>query len=356
MQTVASTIGESDPSGGHPENNQVDSQVNNESEAGIELAEKAALLQVEGTQIGQSDRLARVQSELVNTYNPSRFSLAQRRLESGAEWTDETRMLALEINRADQDLRGVSPLTFEEAKAKIEMIVEADLSSDESDTKRSGRSLDSALRGVARPDLAIQYESLDILLADVERTLYGYELSDITRTPEFEAEIRDYRAIRDALVLKRAEIKAAADRNRTEDKEGVYKTKLEDAARAELKLIYDGDNKADDAAQLDAEGTVVTEHDFEKEPSQAQQRFTDILSLATRAAQSPNIARSLAAARGLSDQELARVADRLNEIRKYFAGTKRDAIVSGSTNTWVKSFEDAVLDLNGQIEDGSIFE
>lgn len=181
------------------------------AETGVGLAEQAALLQIQA-EGPQSEQLGRVQFELVNVDNPNRFSLAQRRLESSAGWTGETRLLAVEINRADQELRGEGRLTFEDAKAKIQDLATNDMASDDNETKQNGRGLDSALRGLSRPDIATQERSLEAMLADIEQTLAGYEQSDVSRSPEFEAEVKEYRAIRDALVMRHVELTAINDR------------------------------------------------------------------------------------------------------------------------------------------------
>jgi hypothetical protein len=353
--TSGTPLQELPPTGSHPE--QANQQASNLAEIGVSLAEQAALLQVEGSQAAQAEELGRVQSELVNADNPNRFNLAQRRLESTPDWTDETRMLAVEINRADQDTRGEQRLTFDDAKAKIEAWSTADMASDDAETKREGRRIDSALRGLSRPDTATQKESIGAMLADVEQTLHGYEQSDVARTPEFEAEIREYRAIRDALVMKQVELTAGAERRAKEQAEKAESDLKADHVRADLDQIYE--SGADDIVSgttTESINSNTQSPESTQEPSEAQKRFATIVGMTTRAAQSPNIARSLADARGLSDEDLSVVTNRLNEIRKRFTGNKRDAITEGSTSTWVTQFEEAVTELNKQIQDGSLFE
>lgn len=206
---------------------------------GVELAEKAALLQTEAVQAPQAEQLSRAQSELVNADNPDRFHLAQRRLEAGSSWTEETRWLALEANRANQEIKGDRRLTFEEAKAKITSWANNDMASEDREAKRNGMQLDSALRGLDRPDPLTQREALATMLKDVEHTLAGYEQVNMARTPSVEAEVREYRAIRDALLIKRAEVTATAEGRAKEKSEAVEKEVQTGGAREKVAQAYE---------------------------------------------------------------------------------------------------------------------
>lgn len=174
----------------------------------IELAEQASMLQSETNQSDIKYELGEVNRALVSADNPDRFNLSQRILENSGQWTEASRLLAQDINRLDQEQKGEFPLTFDQTVEKMKNFAEADLKSPDHTTKKEGLALDGVLRGLDRPSKDIQQESLDALLTDLEAVLTGYERSarSIGQTPGAKAEIREYRAMRDAVLTKRAEM------------------------------------------------------------------------------------------------------------------------------------------------------
>jgi hypothetical protein len=70
------------------------------------------------------------------------------------------------------------------------------MASSDSETKQEGKRLDDVLRLLSRPFKEDKIEALDTMLQDVELTLAGFAK---TKMPGTQNEVREYRAVRDAL-------------------------------------------------------------------------------------------------------------------------------------------------------------
>lgn len=173
------------------------------NQTAINLAEIANALSEESFHDAQADNLIGATNELLEP-SKNRFSRAQSRLEVG-EWTDTTRRLAVEINQADQEANEITPLSLDEALGKVAEWSNNDMADDDLETRRDGRKLDDALRLLNRPFKDDKVEALDTMLNDVEQTLAGFAKS---RMSGMEADIQEYRAVRDALFAGRESAKA----------------------------------------------------------------------------------------------------------------------------------------------------
>jgi hypothetical protein len=89
----------------------------NLDQVAADISERANALAGEKFQNSYADNLLGAASELLDP-GKNRFSRAQDKLEL-ADWVDETRWLAVEINRVDQEANDVPALSLDEAIAKV---------------------------------------------------------------------------------------------------------------------------------------------------------------------------------------------------------------------------------------------
>jgi len=194
------------------------------------LAAKADILREGAT---RKDSLAKVSEKLKNPNDPNRFGEAQSELEGENNWSDATRHLALEINQADQELRGESPLTFDEAINQLSN--QASLMQEDGRDHEfgdHGATLEGTLRRLgAENDIDMQLQYVNDLLVSTEDSLASWESTKqrlgTDKESGFEELTREDRAIRDALLRKSDELIAEAEQTK--------ETREIDAVRSELK-------------------------------------------------------------------------------------------------------------------------
>ncbi len=196
-------------------------------------------------------------NSLLDTDNPKRFDTAQREMERSSEWSDDSRNLAVEINRANLDAKGLQPISEKDAlgvlKDHADRAINDDWSADEVNGALLTAQSITTLQGDI--DIGLKAMAVDTLLGLVEQDLAAYEQQRLTGRSETVTQlVEETRGIRDVLVLKQRTIEAEMNQATRTVAEQQERDQRVSASRTKLDKLF-GD-KSDEATSVEADQPI----------------------------------------------------------------------------------------------------
>lgn len=167
--------------------------------------------------------LEEVSDVLSQGSSPDNLNRAQQALEQQNEWSPATRELALEISQLEQRESRELPITFADAVDKLRGLGRADV--------------EDLVEGLDSTDDSEKVEAIGKLLGIVEELMAAFP--DAAVDPGVDkAQLKEYRAIRNALVLEQEELNIRIEKAEAEALEAFEGEDDEEDAKANVAAVY----------------------------------------------------------------------------------------------------------------------
>lgn len=191
-----------------------------------ELADRAEALMPQD--IDAASGLEQASRILRSGADPTNLDGAQQVLEQQNVWSSESRELALEVSQLEQRENGDLPITFADAVDKLRGLGRADV--------------EDLLMGLDSTDDSEKVEAIDDLLGIVEELMAAAPAGELEID---KSQRKEYRSIRNALLLEQEELNIAIAKAEAEALEAFESEDDEDEAEAKVEAAYKKINPGD---------------------------------------------------------------------------------------------------------------
>ena len=170
----------------------------------IKLPEQNKGEQIASRMFDVSDRAERPKDQealagAAREFGSENYDKGQRILEEYSFWEDGVRSVAVEANQAEQERKGIAPLSFGKARDTITGWAEQLIKSGDKKDVKSGIEVGSLALGADRPGT----EGLEDALKYVEGVLYTRASNNPRPNAEVKKSWEENRAVRDAIFLEK---------------------------------------------------------------------------------------------------------------------------------------------------------